>query len=321
MPVFTVLVTAALWAEEAVQAVADAGGHVECMAGPVNEHTLLQRLAAGPVQALVLRGSPLLSARVLGAAQGLRIVAKNGAGIDSVDLDAARRLGIAVAVAAGGNADAVAEHALALMLALVRELPGRDRRVRAGGWGSLGPPGRDFRGSMLGLVGYGAIGRATARMATALGAQVIVYRLSGGTGDADGFTLEPELPKLLARSDIVSLHCRLDASTRGLIGARELTLMKPGALLVNTARGAVIDEPALVAALRSGQLGGAGLDTFTTEPLPAGHALLALDNVILTPHVAGTTRDSARRVALMTAQNIVDHLAGRELAAANRVVG
>jgi D-3-phosphoglycerate dehydrogenase len=321
MPAFTVLVTAPQWADEARQAVAEAGGHVECMDGPVTADTLVQRLAAEPVHAIVLRGSPPLTARVLGAAQGLRIVAKNGAGIDSVDLDAAQRLGITVAVAAGGNADAVAEHALALMLALVRELPGRDRRVRAGAWGALGPPGRDFRGSVLGLVGYGAIGRATARLATALGARVIVHRLSGGAGDVDGHTAEPELPALLAQADIVSLHCRLDASTRGLIGARELALMKPGALLINTARGAVVDEPALVAALQRGHLGGAGLDTFATEPLPAGHALTSLDNVILTPHVAGTTRDSARRVALMTAHNVIDHLAGRPLPAANRVVG
>jgi len=316
---FTVLVTAAQWAPEAVAAVEAAGGVVELMAEPLSDAQLLQRLQAAPVDALVVRGPRRLSADLLAAARGLKIVAKNGAGIDGVDLEAARRLGIAVAVAAGGNADAVAEHAVALMLALVRELPQLDRRVRSGAWGGgSGFVGRDFRGSALGLVGYGAIGRATARLATALGAQVIVHRRGGA---ADDFELERDLHRLLPRVDILSLHCPLTDATRGLIGAREFALLKPGALLVNTARGAVVDEAALTDALRSARLAGAGLDTFVQEPLVAGHPLLSMENVILTPHVAGTTHDSVRRVALMTARNVIDSLAGRPLPAANRAVG
>ncbi|RAR71649.1 D-3-phosphoglycerate dehydrogenase [Paracidovorax anthurii] len=309
---FDVLVTAAHWAEAAQDMVREAGGRVHCMAGPVTEDALAEQLAATGAQALVLRGSPPVTERVLAAAPALRIVAKNGAGVDSVDREAARRRGVAVAVAPGANADAVAEHALALMLALTRQLPELDRRVRAGGWAGSQWQGRDFRGSTVGIVGYGSIGRATARLAAALGAQVLVLR---PPGQADGFATEPDLDRLLARVDILSLHCPLTERTRGLIGARELGLMRPGSLLVNTARGPVVQEDALIAALHGGQLAGAGLDTFDTEPLPERHPLAKLPQVLLTPHVAGVTRDAALRVATLTARNILDHLRGRALPA------
>ena len=316
---FTVLVTAQHLLPEAQQVLRDAGAELEFMADPITEGALAERLAVGDVAAVVLRGSKPFTARVLEAARGLKIIAKNGAGVDSVDLAAAARQGITVAVAAGANADAVAEHAVALMLALTRDLHRLDRKLRQGGWEGTSWMGRDFRGSVVGLVGFGSIGRSTARLAQALGAQVVVHRTTGGT--ADGFELEPELDRLLARVDILSLHCPLTDTTRGLIGRRELALMKPEALLVNTARGAVIDEAALVDALRAGRLGGAGLDTFEVEPLPAGHALLSLDQVILTPHVAGVTRNAARQVALLTARNVVDALAGRALPRAHVVAG
>ncbi|MDA8457199.1 hydroxyacid dehydrogenase [Acidovorax sp. GBBC 3334] len=307
---FHVLVTAAHWSEGAQDLLHAAGGRVHCMAGPVTEDALAAQLAATGAQALVLRGSPPVTARVLAAAPALRIVAKNGAGVDSVDRAAARDRGVAVAVALGANADAVAEHALALMLALTRQLPELDRRVRAGGWAGSQWQGRDFRGSVVGIVGFGSIGRATARLATALGAQVLVLRPSG---QADGFDAEPDLERFLSRVDTLSLHCPLTERTRGLIGARELAWMRPGSLLVNTARGPVVDEAALIAALQGGHLAGAGLDTFDTEPLPAHHPLAALPQVLLTPHVAGVTRDAALRVAMATARNILDHWQGRPL--------
>jgi D-3-phosphoglycerate dehydrogenase / 2-oxoglutarate reductase len=316
---YTVLVTAQHLVPEAQAILRDAGARIEFMADPITEASLVERFAAGPVEAVVLRGSKPFTARVLAAAQGLKIIAKNGAGVDSVDLAEAARRGIAVAVAAGANADAVAEHALALMVSLTRNLPGLDRKVRAGGWESTAYLGRDFRGSVVGIVGYGSIGRSTARLAAALGARVVVLRSRGG--DADGFEVEAELERLLERVDILSLHCPLTDSTRGLIGRRELARMKPGSLLVNTARGAVVDEAALIEALRSGHLGGAGLDTFETEPVAADNPLLALDNVILTPHVAGVTRNAALRVATMTAHNVVDVLAGRALPKAHLVAG
>ncbi|WP_280191369.1 NAD(P)-dependent oxidoreductase [Delftia sp. PS-11] len=307
-----VLVTAGHWAPEAQAMIHAAGGQIHWMTGPITEDSLAEQLAQTGAQALVLRGSWPVTAKVLQAAPALRIVAKNGAGVDSVDRQAARAQGVAVAVALAANAPAVAEHALALMLALVRQLPQLDHMVRAGGWAGSSWQGRDFRGSTVGIIGYGAIGRATAQLAAALGAKVLVLRPQG---EADGFGTAPDLQQLLPQVDILSLHCPLTEQTRGMIGARELALLRPGSLLINTARGPVVDEAALLTALDSGHLAGAGLDTFDTEPLPQGHPLTRLPQVLLTPHVAGVTRQAALRVATLTAANIVDHLAGRPLPA------
>jgi D-3-phosphoglycerate dehydrogenase len=316
---FNVLVTAQHLAPEAQRILQDAGARIDFMAEPIDEETLSKRLAVGPVDAVVLRGSKPFTAQVLASAPALKIIAKNGAGVDSVDLQEAARRGIAVAVAAGVNADAVAEHAVALMLALVRDLPKLDRTVRAGGWEGTAWQGRDFRGSVVGILGYGSIGRSAARLASALGAKVVV--MSATRREADGFDMESDLDKFLARVDILSLHCPLTEQTRAMIGRRELALMKPGSLVVNTARGPVIDEHALIESLKSGHLGGAGLDTFEVEPLQAGSALRELPNVILTPHVAGVTRQAALDVATTTAGNIVAFLGGREIARHNLVAG
>lgn len=315
---FQVLVTAANWAPSAQDIVRGAGGQIIFMPEPVTEDTLAAQLASTGAQALVLRGSKPVSKRMLAAAPALKIVAKNGAGVDSVDLAAARQYGVAVAVAHAANADAVAEHALALMLALTRQLTVLDRMVRGGRWADSSWQGRDFRGAVVGIVGYGSIGRSTARLAAALGARVLVLRPNG---QADSHATEPDLDRFLAQIDILSLHCPLTERTHGLIGERELALMRRGSLLINTARGPVVNEAALIKALQSGHLEGAGLDTFDTEPLPAGHPLLALPNVLLTPHVAGVTRDAAAQVANITARNIVDYLATGSLPAHHLVTG
>lgn len=315
---FQVLVTAPHWAPSAQDIVRAAGGQITFLPEPITEDVLAGQLAATGAQALVLRGSKPVSARVLAAAPALKIVAKNGAGVDSVDLAAARQRGVAVAVAPAANADAVAEHALALMLALTRQLPLLDGMVRAGRWADSTWQGRDFRGAVVGIVGYGNIGRSTARLAAALGARVLVLRPQG---QADHHATEPDLDRFLAQIDILSLHCPLTERTHGLIGHRALSVMRRGSLLINTARGPVVDEAALLQALQSGHLAGAGLDTFDTEPLSAGHPLLALPNVLLTPHVAGVTRDAALQVAHITARNIVDYLATGTLPGHHLVTG
>lgn len=315
---FQVLVTAPNWAASAQDIVRDAGGQITFMPEPITEDLLAAQLAATGARALVLRGSKPVSDRVLAAAPALKIVAKNGAGVDSVDLAAARQRSVAIAVAPAANADAVAEHALALMLALTRQLPLLDRMVRGGQWADSNWQGRDFRGAVVGIVGYGNIGRSTARLAAALGARVLVLRPHG---QADSHATEPDLDRFLAQIDILSLHCPLTERTRGMIGERELSLMRRGSLLINTARGPVVDEAALLRALQSGHLEGAGLDTFDTEPLPAGSPLLALPNVLLTPHVAGVTRNAALQVANITARNIVDYLATGTLPAHHLVTG
>lgn len=304
----TVLITASHWADAAQQRLREAGLELIFMEGPVNEDTLIQALQARPIAGVVARGPAPFTARVMDSARQLRVIAKNGAGVDSVDLQAAARLGIQVKAAAGANADAVAEHALALMLALVRQLPGLDRQTRSGQWPHSGYQGRDFRGSVVGLIGFGSIGRQTAHLASSLGARVCVYRRSDRPIDCE-YEQVNDLHRFLSQLDILSLHCPLNEQTRGLIGARELAALPAGALLINTARGPVVDEEALSAALQQGHLAGAGLDTFDTEPLPPTHPFNQLPQVILTPHVAGVTRQAALKVALMTADNVLQGLA------------
>jgi len=258
---------------------------------------------------VLLRGSPPFTARVLAAAPGLRIIAKHGAGVDSVDIVAATKHGIAVMVAGGANADAVAEHALAMMLALSRELPRFDRDTRSGAWRDLNRFVRDFRVRSVGILGYGQIGERTARLAQACGAQVVVHSRSAPELPA-GMSFEPDLDCLLERVDILSLHCPLTDRTRGLIGAAQFARMKPGALLVNTARGPVVDEPALVEALAGGRLAGAGLDTYAVEPPDPANPLFALPNVLVTPHVAAATTDAMVRMGTIAASNIISWLRG-----------
>lgn len=303
----TVLITAPQWAEAAQQRLRDAGLDLLFMQGPVNEDSLRQIFAQRRIDGVVLRGSPAFTAQLMESAPHLRVIAKNGAGVDSVDLPAAARLGIQVKVAAGANAPAVAEHAVAMMLSLMRNLSTLDRQLRAGQWPPISYQGRDFRGSVIGILGFGSIGRQTAHLSAGLGAQVCVYRRAQQAMACEFETID-DLHAFLARVDVLSLHCPLNAQTRGLIGERELSVMKPGTLLINTARGPVVDEAALVSALQRGHLGGAGLDTFDVEPLDPQHALAQLPQVLLTPHVAGMTRDAALRVALMTADNILQGL-------------
>jgi D-3-phosphoglycerate dehydrogenase len=316
MKPFVALVTAMHLSPEAQRILTDAGGEIAFMPDPIDEDTLIARFAQGPVHAVVLRGSKPFTARVLAAAPHLKVIAKNGAGVDSVDIECATQHGVAVMVAAGANAEAVAEHSIALMLALTRDLLALDRKVRGAGWEGTGYQGRDFRGSTVGIIGFGSIGRATAQMAAALGAKVVVM---DAFAKAEEFEMEADLDRLLARADIVSLHCPLTETTRGLIGTRELGLMKKGAILINTARGPLVDEAALVDALRSGHLAGAGLDTFVTEPIAAGSPLIELPNVILTPHVAGVTRNAVLGVSTITATNVVDRITGKSLDRRNLV--
>lgn len=302
-----------------MQVLRDAGLAVTLAPEPASEAQFIAALAEVRPVAVLMRGNPPMTRAVMEAAPQLKIVAKHGAGVDSVDLAAAAQRGIAVMTAGAANADAVAELSLALMLSLARELPSLDRGTKAGGWQRPHHPGREFRGRTVGIVGYGQIGRRVARLATAFGANVIVHSRSAIV-DAGGSQVEPHLDALLRRTDILSLHCPLTPQTRGMIGRAQLEALPAGALLINTARGALVDEDALVEALRSGHLAGAGLDTFATEPPDPGHPLLKLDNVICTPHIAGATREALLRVGTIAATNIVRHLRGEAPDPANRIV-
>ncbi|WP_233509983.1 2-hydroxyacid dehydrogenase [Actinomadura craniellae] len=248
----------------------------------------------------------------------LRLVQKLGTGVNTIDLDRARAGGVAVANMPGANAQAVAEQALALMLAALRRVVPLDAATRAGrGWPvdtSLPEKMGEIAGRTVGLVGFGSVGRILAPPLAALGATVLHHTPSGGPATPGWRTLDD----LLAESDIVSLHLPLTAETDRLIDARRLALMRPGAILVNTARGGVVDQPALVAALRSGHLRAAGLDVFSAEPVDPADPLLRLDNVVVAPHAAWLTLETMERSVRAAAGNCHRLAAGEPLL--NRVV-
>jgi D-3-phosphoglycerate dehydrogenase len=245
----------------------------------------------------------------------LRHIAKHGVGTNDIDVKAAGELGIGVSMTTGSNGHSVAEHALALIMALVKDLPRQDALIRDGIWDKNQYQGRELRGQHLGIVGFGFIGQTLAGMARAIGMTVSAF--DPHTPDSafgDNFSRDTDLDDLLAKSDIVSLHCPLTPETQNLIDARRIRLMKPGAFLINTARGEVVDEKALTAALEDGHLAGAGLDSFAVEPPGIANPLFQLSNTLVTPHVAGVTLDAKRAVSVMSAENVLAVLNGNTLA-------
>jgi D-3-phosphoglycerate dehydrogenase / 2-oxoglutarate reductase len=252
--------------------------------------------------------------RVLEAAPDLRFLVVCRGGPVNVNVPAAIKRGIRVASTPGRNAVAAAEHAVALMMSALRKLPRLQRTLEQGEWRSdlyaYDECGGELDGSTVGLVGYGAIGQRVARVMLAFGAQVLV---------ADPFVDQApegielvELDELLRRSDVVSLHARMTDQTRGMIGAGQLALMPRGAVLVNTARGGLLDYEATADALESGRLGAAAFDVFPAEPLPAGSRLLSAPNVVMTPHLAGATRQTAHRAGSIAAEAVAAFLAGKD---------
>ncbi|MFG1816224.1 2-hydroxyacid dehydrogenase [Kribbella sp. NPDC049174] len=275
------------------------------------EDQLIEALAG--VEIAVTQMGPFTE-RVLAAAPDLRFLVVCRGGPVNVNVPAAINRGIIVASTPGRNAVAAAEHAVALMMGALRNLPRLQRTLEHGEWRSdlyaYDECGVELDGSTVGLVGYGAIGQRVARVMLAFGAQVLV---------ADPFIdIAPEgielveLDDLLRRSNVVSLHARLTDQTRGMIGADQLALMPRGAVLVNTARGGLLDYDATVDALESGQLGAAAFDVFPSEPVPAGARLLTAPNVVMTPHLAGATRQTAHRAGSIAAEAVAAYLAGKD---------
>ncbi len=264
-----------------------------------DDATFYRELSGAQVIWHVLR--PLSGADLRGAPR-LRLVQKFGVGINTIDVDAAAERGIAVANMPGANAPSVAEGTVLLMLAALRRLIQLDRSTRTGrGWPTdpaLGEHCRDIGGCTVGLVGYGDVGKQVARMVAAMGATV----LHTSTGP-DGLPGWRPLPQLLAEADIVSLHLPLTSDSHRLLDQAALRRMKPSAVLVNTSRGAIVDEAALADALASGRLAAAGLDVFAVEPVPPDNPLLHLDNVVLTPHVSWYTADTMRRYLAAAVDN------------------
>jgi phosphoglycerate dehydrogenase-like enzyme len=239
----------------------------------------------------------------------LELLALAGRNTGQIDVAAATARGVLVTESEGSGAGAV-ELTMGLMLALVRRIPEEDRAIREGRWQT--GLGVELAGKTLGIVGLGRIGRRIAAFGTLLGMEVLAWgpTLTAERAAASQARYVP-LDELLKRSDIVSLHLRLVAATRGILGARELARLKPTAYLVNTARGQLVDEDALVAALRARRIAGAALDVFAREPIPPDHPLLALDTVVLTPHVGFVTAETYRAFYGQAAGSIADHLSGR----------
>jgi len=264
--------------------------------------TLIDRLREADV-ALNIRGRTLFTAEALGACPKLKLISIWGTGTDNVDLPAAAARGVTVTNTPGANAIAVAEHTVALMLAVAKQLVPADQAMRQGGWPRNLVP--QLRGKRLGLVGTGLIGREVAAMARGLGMEVVAWTFHPSARLADSLGLRyVELDELLRTSDIVSLHLRATPETRHFLNRARLAMLKPGAILVNTARGALIDEAALVECLQEKKIACAGLDVFEAEPLPAGHPLLRLPNVLLTPHAAGMTPEVIQNGLAMAVENI-----------------
>ncbi len=271
--------------------------------------------AVRDADALIVRNRTRVDAALIDAAPRLEVIGRLGVGLDNIDTAAARARGIEVIPATGANALAVAEYVVATAMMLLRGAYLSTAEVAAGRWPRARlSEGRETHGKCLGVVGFGGIGELVARLAQALGMTVIAH--DALLGDTDpryarhGVRALP-LETLLAEADVVTLHVPLDDATRGLIDARRLALMKKGAVLVNTARGGVVDEAALAAALAAGHLGGAALDVFADEPLPAGSPLAGAPNLVLTPHVAGVTVESNVRVSGMIAERVAAALGAR----------
>jgi len=276
---------------------------------PGSEDELVERIKDAEV-VVNIRAYCKFPERVLRKTESLKLISILGAGTDNVDLEAASNLGIAVTNTPGAATEAVAEHALTLMLAVARRIPQIDRSVKEGKWirGFV----TQLYGKTLGVVGTGAIGSHLAKLGKGIGMKVIAWTFhpSPEKEKALGIKYVP-LDYLLKESDVVSIHLRLTEDTRGLIGKREFSLMKKTAILINTARAGIVDKEALIEALKNGRIAGAGLDVFHEEPIDPSDPILKLDNVVLTPHSAGQTREALEKGLSMVVENVRNYLLGK----------
>lgn len=268
--------------------------------------------ALADAQALIVRNRTQVTAELLDAAPNLKVVGRLGVGLDNIDLGACRERGVAVRPATGANAQSVAEYVVTVTLMLLRGAYRSNEAMTAGKWPRSELMGREAGGKALALWGFGSVARKVAELAAAAGMEVCAHDPFVAADDPSwsGARRCEDADSLLESADALSLHVPLTDGTRGMVGAETLAKMRPGAVLVNTARGGVVDEDAVCDALRSGALGGAALDVFETEPLTedAGSKFAGVPNLILTPHVAGVTKEGDVRVSAMTVANVLQEL-------------
>ena len=301
MPRYNVVMTAPSLAGPAVAVLEAAGCAIHYMPAYPSAAAVAHAVRSTAADGVLTRQGPVL-AEAMAASPNLRVVARHGVGVDDVDLAAAAAHGIVVTRAPGSNTAGVAEHTMAMILALAKQLRPTGAHLAAGHWREGSVPVRDVAGMRLGLLGFGAIGQAVARLAAAFGMEVAHIRRPSPA--------EPALAALLSRSDVLSLHCPYTPDLHHLIGAAALAALPRGAFVVNTARGGLVDEAALAAALDSGHLGGAALDVFEGEPPGPAHPLRDHPLAIVTPHVSGTTPRSLVAMGVMAAECIAAVLTG-----------
>jgi D-3-phosphoglycerate dehydrogenase len=298
---FTVVVTAKAFAARGAAILSDAGCRI-LYAPTVQE--LEKLLASEPVDAVVSRTIDLTGSAIR-SCPSLKVISKHGVGFNNIDVDTATALGIPVFFTPGANAQAVAELAIGLMVSIARGIPHHNKVLHGGGW-SRATTGLQLSALTLGIVGLGQIGRRVARYAAAIGMKVIA---------TDPNVRQTELPlipldDLLPAANVLTVHCPLNKETKGMIGARELALLPDHAIVINTARGGIIDEEALADAVLSGKLTGAALDSFVEEPLGPNHRFRDIPEIILTPHTGASTQEALDTVAIMAANNALSILTG-----------
>jgi len=294
--------------EKAIEVLKNAGFEVVYEEYP-DEERLIELV--GDVEAIIVRSKPKVTRRVIDAAPKLKVIGRAGVGLDNIDLEAAKERGIKVVNSPAASSRSVAELVFGLLFAVARKIAFADRKMREGVWAKKQCMGIELEGKTMGVIGFGRIGYNVAKIANAFGMRVLLYdpypneeraKEVGGTFAS--------LEDLLKESDVVTLHVPLVDATYHLINEERLKLMKPTAILINAARGAVVDNEALVKALQEGWIAGAGLDVYEEEPLPKDHPLTKLDNVVLTPHIGASTEEAQMRAGVQVAEQIVEILKG-----------
>ncbi len=306
----TVFVTAPSLHPDGVAVLEEAGCHLIYLGKGSGEAEVDRIMRENPVDAVISR-TVNLSARAIGDCPTLRVISKHGVGVSNIDVAAATSRRIPVFVTPGANAQSVAEMALGLLLAGARKIPFMDTELKSGRW-TRAQDGVELSGKTLGVVGFGQIGQKLALVCIAIGMKVQAFDPGiGMTSPVQGATMVASLDELLPSSNVLSLHVPLNKHTREMIDADAIAMLPDQAIIINTARGEVIDEPALVAALQSGKLFAVGLDTTVEEPISADNPLLALPNVVLTPHVGGSTPAALAAMAKGAADNVLGFLSGK----------
>lgn len=292
--------------EDGLELFRQAGWDVEVAPEPIKDPAVLAQKLAG-VDAVLVRSATRVPAEALAQATHLKVIGRAGAGVDTIDVDAATARGIAVMNAPDGNTLAAAEHAIALLFALARHVPRADAGMKAGEWPKAGLTGFELEGKRLGVIGLGRIGSTVARKARGIGMEVAAYDpFLPASAAAKGSVALKTLDELLAWADIVTLHIPRTKETTHLLSEERMRMMKPGSMLVNAARGGLVDEAALIKLLDEGHLAGAALDTFVTEPLPADSPLRDQPNLVLTPHLGASTSEAQQAVSTILARQIID---------------